>query len=80
MIEATDKRLYTGITTNIERRFDEHASGKTGAKFFRGRKPEKILYVEDGHDRSTASRREREIKSMRRADKLKLIETSRGEP
>jgi putative endonuclease len=68
IILCSDDTLYTGITTDVERRMRQHASGQ-GAKYFRGRQPRELLYLEGGHDRSTASKREIEIKSMRRSDK-----------
>lgn len=72
MILSSDQSLYTGITNNLKKRWQAHVSGK-GAKFFRGRKPEKIVYVERGHDRSSASQREAEIKQLTKANKLALI-------
>ena len=73
IIEASDLSLYTGITTDVERRFDEHCAGRKGAKFFSGRRPVKIVYREDGHDRSSAARREAEIKKMSRSEKRAMI-------
>jgi len=75
IIQATDGSLYTGITTDIQRRFNEHLSGKQGAKYFQGRTPQKIVYVEDGHNRSSASKREAEIKKLRREHKLQLVDS-----
>jgi putative endonuclease len=72
IILCSDDTLYTGITTDIERRMREHASGR-GAKYFRGRKPQELLFLESGHDRSTASKRELSIKGMTRADKHRLV-------
>lgn len=77
IIQATDGSLYTGITTDIQRRFNEHLSGKQGAKYFQGRTPKKVVYVEYGHDRSSASRREAGIKKLRREQKLLLIDSYR---
>ncbi|HJV35198.1 GIY-YIG nuclease family protein [Geomonas sp.] len=74
IILCTDDTLYTGITTDIERRMREHSSGR-GAKYFRGRQPKRLLYLESGHDRSTASQRERIIKEMRRCDKTLLVDS-----
>jgi len=74
LIRATDDSLYTGITTDVERRFNEHLSGRAGAKYFRGRSPKKVVFVEGGHDRSSASIREAQIKKFSRQDKLELIE------
>jgi len=73
IIEASDASLYTGITTDVDRRFEEHASGKKGAKFFNGRKPVKVVYRENDHSRSSASKREAEIKKLSRLDKKTLI-------
>jgi len=72
IIHCTDNTLYTGITTDIERRYVQH-SMQQGAKYFRGRKPKKLVYQENGHDRSTASKREIEIKKLSRVAKLQLI-------
>ena len=73
IIEASDASLYTGITTDVERRFEEHCLGRRGAKYFNGRSPVKIVYREDGHSRSSASRREAEIKSLSAQAKRDLI-------
>ena len=78
IIVCADNSLYTGITTDIERRFREHA-GVQGAKYFRGRTPDKVVYLEGGHSRSTASKREAAIKKLLRADKLRLIASNSNE-
>lgn len=80
IIEANDASLYTGITTDVERRFGEHLQGPRGARFFNGRKPQKILYREDGHSRVSASRREAEIKKLTRRAKQQLIAQARQSP
>lgn len=73
IIQTKKKRLYTGITTDVERRFEEHKSGGAkAAKFFRSDSPVKIVRKEKFKDRSEASKREAEIKSFSRAEKLKL--------
>lgn len=72
MILCSDNSLYTGITTNINRRFSQHSSQK-GAKYFRSREPDRIVFIEDGHNRRSASQREAAIKKMKRDDKLQLI-------
>ena len=72
IIVCSDDTLYTGITTDMERRLSQHASGR-GAKYFRGRRPKEVVYLEGGHDRSTASKRELAIKGMKRAEKESLI-------
>ena len=68
IILCSDGSLYTGITTDMERRLAQHAAG-VGAKYFRSRRPQRVVYLESGHDRSTASSRELEIKGLKRADK-----------
>ena len=74
IILASDNSLYTGITTDIERRWRQHSGAIVGgARFFRGRKPEKLVYVEEGADRSSVSKREATIKKLARKDKLKLL-------
>jgi len=75
MVRCTDGSLYTGITTDIERRLAEHSEGR-GAKYFRGRAPEKLVYLEVGHTRSSASRREVSIKRLQRDEKWRLITSS----
>ena len=73
IIEADDRTLYTGITTDIERRFEEHLQGQKGARYFSGRNPVRVVYREHGHSRSSASRREAEIKKLTRRAKERLI-------
>ena len=72
MILCSDNTYYTGITTNLERRFDQHKTGK-GAKYFYGRQPVKFVFKENGHDRSSASQREAAIKSLTRQQKIALF-------
>lgn len=73
IIEASDGSLYTGVTTDVERRFTEHCGKGKGARFFRGRKPVKVVYTESHPDRGSALRRESEIKKLKRDCKLELI-------
>ena len=73
MVRASDQSLYTGITTDPERRFAEHQSGKAGAKYFRGRDALEMVYLEASTDRSSASKREAQIKKLSRVEKLVLI-------
>ena len=73
IIEANDASLYTGITTDVERRFNEHMGAVRGARYFNGRSPVRIIYREDGHTRSSASRREAEIKKLSRRAKQRLV-------
>jgi putative endonuclease len=73
IIEASDASFYTGITTDVERRFEEHLNCQKGAKYFNGRTPVRIVYREDGYTRSSASRREMEIKKLSRREKQNLV-------
>src|SRR3989344_3785289 len=72
LIECEDKTIYTGITTDIQRRFREHESGKGGV-YTRSKKVKKILHTEQFETRSEAQKREKEIKGWRREKKLSLI-------
>jgi len=63
IILYSDNSLYTGITTDLERRFRQHAH-LCGARYFRGRKPTRVVYQERGDTRSSASSRELEFKKM----------------
>lgn len=73
ILECADKSLYTGITNNLENRIKAHESGK-GAKYTKGRGPFKLMYSEECTTRSTASKREIEIKKLNREGKLELCE------
>ena len=72
ILECKDGTLYTGITTDVKRRFREHSLGKGGA-YTRSKKVKKVLYTQKYPDRSSALKREAEIKSWRRDKKLSLI-------
>lgn len=74
IIQCADNTLYTGISTELERRIEEHNSSDKGAKYTRVRRPVTLVYSEEYPDRSSASKREYEIKKkMSRAEKLALI-------
>ena len=73
VIQTESGKFYTGITLDLERRLGEHRVGSRGAKFFRTSPPKRVVYEERHAERSGALRREREIKSMSRAEKLELI-------
>jgi len=78
IILCSDNSFYTGISTDIQRRFQDHFKQR-GAKYFRGRKPEKIVYYESGHNRSTASQKEAQIKALSREKKCLLIQSDTNE-
>ena len=78
-----DTSLYTGITTDIKRREQEHnKDNKLGAKSLRGKRPVKIIYFESYRTQSEARKREHAIKQWRKKYKLQLIEKAivRGLP
>jgi putative endonuclease len=76
IILCDDDSLYTGITTDTQRRFQEHLGSKLRARYFNGRKPLEIMYRETGHDRSSALKREAVIKKLSRRQKQQLIASS----
>ncbi|VAW83026.1 COG2827: putative endonuclease containing a URI domain [hydrothermal vent metagenome] len=78
MILCSDNSLYTGISNDVERRMQQHASQR-GARYFRGRQPQQLVYLESGHDRSSASIREAAIKKLRRFNKDALIQSNKNE-
>ena len=74
IVKCADDTLYTGISTQLERRIEEHNSSDGGAKYTRVRRPVELVYSEEYPDRSSASKREYEIKKrMTREKKLALI-------
>ena len=73
LVSCSDGSLYTGITTNVERRISEHNTSKKGAKYTRNKRPVRLVYSEVQSDRSTASKREYFIQKRYRDEKLKLI-------
>lgn len=74
ILRCEDGKLYTGITTDVQRRFAEHSEqGGKSARFTRSHKPEALEAVWSAADRSLASKLEYRIKSLTRAQKLALI-------
>ena len=76
IVKCSDASLYTGWTTNLDRRMGEHNSGR-GAKYTRSRVPVELVYYESFLTKQEAMRREWEIKQLSRREKLQLIETDR---
>lgn len=72
LIECADHSIYTGITTDVARRFNEHKAG-IGGHFTSARRAVRLLYTEKHPNRSSALKREAEIKSWTRQKKLDLI-------
>lgn len=75
ILRCSDNTLYTGITTDVEKRLETHRSGK-GAKYTRGRTPLTLVYREECGSHSHALRRELEIKRLTRPEKEGLIESA----
>jgi len=72
LIRCNNGALYTGITTNVERRFSEHKQGK-GAKFLRGKGPLELVFQQQLGDHSEALKTEALIKKMKKSDKEALV-------
>ena len=73
VLECSDGSFYTGYTTDVERRVDEHAAGE-GAKYTRGRTPVELVHSERFDTKSAAMSREYEIKQYDRETKERLVE------
>ena len=72
IIECSDGSLYTGITNDLDKRITAHNDGR-GAKYTKSRRPVRLRYSEPAADRKNASQREYAIKSLRKAEKMRLI-------
>lgn len=72
ILECRDKTLYTGYTTDIEKRIETHNTGKTAAKYTKARRPVHLLYSECFDTKSEALKREWAIKKMTRDEKIVL--------
>ncbi len=72
LVECADGTLYAGISNDLARRLQQHNDG-SGARYTRSRRPVSLVYAEPAADRSSASRREYELKQLPRAHKLRLL-------
>lgn len=77
ILQCRDGTLYTGITTDVGRRYDEHRR-KVGARYTRSRGVRRLLYIEEAGTKGQALRREVEVKRLRRAAKMELIERTKS--
>ena len=75
ILECADGTLYTGISSNVQQRIANHEKGK-GARYTKGRGPFTHVHTEQKETKGEALKREREIKSLRRKEKLALISES----
>lgn len=74
MVKCGNGSLYTGITTNVQRRFQEHkAQGKRTAKFLRGKKPLSLVYVVEVGSQGDGLRLERKIKRLSKGEKEAML-------
>lgn len=76
LIECRDGSFYTGITTDVVRRFDEHKN-KAGGHYTSSRGVVRVVYQESHPDRSAALKREAEIKKWKREKKVSLFQKSK---
>jgi putative endonuclease len=72
LLRCRDGSLYTGITTDLERRLARHRAG-TASAYTRARRPIRLVYQEDQPDRPAALRREAALRRLSRAEKLRLV-------
>lgn len=73
VVRCTDNTLYTGITTDIQRRLNEHNREETGAKYTKAKRPVFLAYLETAKNRSQALKREACIKMLSKQQKEDLI-------
>ena len=73
IVKCRDGSLYTGITTDVERRLKEHNETSKGAKYTKARRPVSLVFQEEAADKSAAAKREYQIKQMKRQTKEALI-------
>ncbi|HFD92833.1 MAG TPA: GIY-YIG nuclease family protein [Gammaproteobacteria bacterium] len=74
IVRCADSSFYTGIAVDVDRRIDEHNAGRAaGARYTRGRRPVRLVYQERHASRSSACRREYEIKRLSRREKEILV-------
>ena len=79
IVECADGTYYTGITTNVRRRILEHNFSFKSSKYTRSRRPVRLVYEESVDDRSHASKREIQIKKLKRKNKINLINSDKNE-
>ncbi|MFA6138196.1 MAG: GIY-YIG nuclease family protein [Sulfurimonas sp.] len=73
ILKCNDNTLYTGIAKDVDKRVGEHNTSEKGAKYTKARRPVQLLYKETSENRSSASKREYEIKKLSRDKKLDLM-------
>jgi len=78
ILQCNDATLYTGITTDLNRRIKEHNTSQKGAKYTKTRRPVKVVYQEELEDKSSALKREYKVKKLSRKEKLELIKKEKN--
>ncbi len=73
ILQCADSTLYTGIAKELDKRLDEHNNSQKGAKYTKARRPVKVVYEEKHRSKSSALKRELEVKKMTRSQKERLI-------
>lgn len=73
LLRCSDNSLYAGVTTDIERRVKEHNNSKLGAKYTRARRPVQLAYLEKADDKSSACKREYQIRHLTKRKKEQLV-------
>jgi putative endonuclease len=73
ILECSDHTFYTGITTDLGRRIDEHNNSPLGARYTRGRRPVKMIYLKKYGSRGVAQKEEARIKKLSKKEKMELI-------
>ena len=74
IVKCIDGSLYTGVTTDVSRRLNEHNRTSKGAKYTRSRRPVQLVWTKQVNSRSEAQKEEYRIKQLSRKNKLKLID------
>jgi putative endonuclease len=77
ILQCSDRTFYTGITTDVDRRVNEHNSMPVGAKYTRCRRPVELVYAKRFKTRQLAMKEELRVKKLAREDKMKLIKSKK---
>lgn len=75
LLRCNDNSLYAGITTDIERRLHQHNHTKLGAKYTRAKRPVTLAFIESAADKSSASKREYQLRKLTKTSKEQLVST-----
>lgn len=73
LLRCNDNSLYAGITTDIERRLHQHNHTKLGAKYTRAKRPVTLAFIESAADKSSASKREYQLRKLTKTSKEQLV-------